>query len=45
VRGLKVTAAELPDFVDRLTGTYLAQRTQGEEFAEWAVRAAEEDLR
>jgi len=45
LRALKVTAAELPDFVDRLTGRYLEQRTEGEQFAEWVVRADEEDLR
>ena len=45
LRALKVTAAELPDYVDRLTGRYLEQRTEGEQFAEWVVRADEEDLR
>ncbi len=44
-RALKVTAAQLPDFVDRLTGRYLEQRTGGEPFAAWALRADEEDLR
>ncbi len=45
LRALKVTAAELPDFVDRLTGRFLDQRAEGESFAEWVVRADEEDLR
>ncbi len=44
-RALKVSATGLPDFVDRLTGRYLAQRTSGEQFAEWALRADEGDLR
>jgi sulfite reductase (ferredoxin) len=45
LRALKVTAAELPDFVDRLAGRYLEQRIEGEAFAEWVVRADEADLR
>ena len=45
LRALKVTAAELPDFVDRVAGRYLEQRTEGEQFAEWVVRADEEALR
>ncbi len=45
LRALKVTASDLPDFVDRLTGRYLEQRTEGEQFADWVVRADEEDLR
>ncbi|MGB8020834.1 MAG: nitrite/sulfite reductase [Candidatus Nanopelagicales bacterium] len=45
LRALKVTAAELPDFVDRVTGRYLAQHSDGEGFAQWVVRAEEEDLR
>ena len=45
LRALKVTADELPDFVDRVTGRYLEQRTEGEQFAEWVIRADEEALR
>jgi sulfite reductase (ferredoxin) len=45
LRALKVTAAELPDFVDRLSGRYLEQRTDGEQFAEWVLRADDGDLR
>ena len=45
LRALKVTSAELPDFVDRVAGRYLEQRTEGEQFAEWVVRADEESLR
>ena len=45
LRALKVTADELPDFVDRLTGRYLEQRTGDEQFADWVVRADEAALR
>ncbi len=44
-RGLKVTAAELPDYVERLVRRFLAAREPGERFARWASRAPEEDLR
>lgn len=45
LRALKVTAADLPDFVDRVTGRYHARRLDGEQFSQWVVRADEEDLR
>ena len=45
VRGLKVTATDLPDFVERVVRRFLAQRTDGETFASWAQRADEEDLK
>ncbi len=44
-RALKVTAADLPDFVDRLSGRFLAQREPDEQFAQWVLRAEEGDLR
>ncbi len=44
-RGLKVTAAELPDYVERLVRTFLAERQEAERFAEWALRAPEESLK
>jgi len=44
-RALKVTATELPDYVERLAGRYLDQRDAGESFAHWARRADEDDLR
>jgi sulfite reductase (ferredoxin) len=44
VRGLKVTAAELPDYVERVLRNYEAARDEGESFAEWTVRAAEAEL-
>lgn len=45
VRGLKVTAADLADYVERLVRRFLANRTADETFAEWAHRADEEALR
>ncbi|WP_395576813.1 sulfite reductase SirA [Streptomyces sp. BK79] len=44
VRGLKVTAAELPDYVERVLKRYQAEREDGERFATWAARASEEAL-
>ncbi|MFT2015543.1 nitrite/sulfite reductase [Streptomyces sp. 796.1] len=44
VRGLKVTSAELPDYIERLLTRFQEQRTEGERFAQWAARAAEGDL-
>ena len=43
-RGLKVTSAELPQFVERVAGRYADQRSDGESFASWAQRADEADL-
>ncbi|WP_417373545.1 nitrite/sulfite reductase [Glutamicibacter protophormiae] len=44
VRGLKVAADELPDYVERVVKNYSALAGDGESFAAWAHRAAEEDL-
>ncbi len=44
-RALKVTAEDLPDYVDRVAGRFEHQREAGESFAEWAHRADEDDLR
>ncbi|GAB2921825.1 nitrite/sulfite reductase [Streptomyces mayteni] len=41
VRGLKVTAAGLADYVERVLRTYLDQREPGERFARWVARADE----
>ncbi len=41
LRGHKVTAAELPDYVERLARHYLAERRDGERFAQWVARADE----
>jgi len=45
LRGLKVSADDLPDYVERLVRRYLAERRDGEAFAAWATRAAEDRLR
>ncbi|MFC6356182.1 nitrite/sulfite reductase [Luethyella okanaganae] len=45
VRGLKVTAADLADYVERIVRRFLDERTEGETFAEWAHGADEESLR
>ncbi|MEV4948751.1 nitrite/sulfite reductase [Streptomyces sp. NPDC053755] len=44
VRGLKVTAAGLPDYVERVLKRFQEQREDGERFATWAARASEEAL-
>jgi sulfite reductase (ferredoxin) len=43
LRGLKVTADALPDYVERLLRAYQANRESGESFAAW-VRRADEGL-
>lgn len=45
VRGLKVTSADLAEYVERLVRRFLADRTVDETFAEWAHRAEEGALR
>jgi sulfite reductase (ferredoxin) len=45
VRGLKVTADELPDYVERVVRRFDAERTTDETFAQWAHRTDEEALR
>ena len=45
VRGLKVTADDLPDLVERLVRRWLDQREAGETFSGWAHRVDEEELR
>jgi sulfite reductase (ferredoxin) len=44
VRGLKVTSAELPDYVERVLRRFQQERNDGERFAQWAARASEEAL-
>ncbi|SCF66004.1 nitrite/sulfite reductase [Streptomyces sp. Ncost-T10-10d] len=44
VRGLKVTSAELPDYVERVLGRFQEEREDGERFATWAARASAESL-
>jgi len=41
LRGLKVTADALPDYVERLLRSYQASRADGEQFASWVRRADE----
>jgi sulfite reductase (ferredoxin) len=43
-RGLKVSSAELPDYVERVLGRYADQRDGEESFSSWARRADEEAL-
>jgi sulfite reductase (ferredoxin) len=46
LRGLKATAEELPEYVERLARRYLDGRdSAGETFADWVVRADEELLK
>lgn len=44
VRGLKVTSAGLPDYVERVVSRFEDQRQDGERFAAWVTRAKDEDL-
>jgi sulfite reductase (ferredoxin) len=45
LRGLKTSAADLPDFVERVARRYAAGREPGESFAAWVTRADEGELR
>ena len=45
VRGLKVTAANLTEYVERVTRTFDADKLADETFAQWAHRADEEKLK
>lgn len=45
VRGLKVTTANLTEYVERITRRYYADAQGNETFAEWAHRADEEALK
>jgi sulfite reductase (ferredoxin) len=44
LRGLKTTAEELPDYVERVLRRFQAGRVAGESFAAWTARASEEEL-
>jgi len=44
LRGHKVTADELPDYVERIARAYLAGRAVDERFAQWVARAEELEL-
>jgi sulfite reductase (ferredoxin) len=45
LRGLKVTTAELGDYVERLVRRFDEQRGPDERFAQWVGRATEDDLK
>jgi sulfite reductase (ferredoxin) len=45
VRQHKVLSSELGDYIERVVRNFVKQRTDGERFATWAVRADEADLR
>ncbi|MFF3668985.1 nitrite/sulfite reductase [Microtetraspora malaysiensis] len=45
VRGLKATAEELPDYVERVVRNFEKQKNDGETFSEWVHRADEADLK
>jgi sulfite reductase (ferredoxin) len=44
IRGLRSTAEDLPDYIERVLRRFDSARMPGETFAAWARRAAEEDL-
>jgi sulfite reductase (ferredoxin) len=44
VRGLKATADELPDYVERVLRRFDSARAAGETFAQWTLRASDEEL-
>jgi len=44
VRGLKTTAEQLPDYVERVLRRFDAARQPGESFAAWTARASDEEL-
>jgi sulfite reductase (ferredoxin) len=44
VRGLKTTADELPDYVERVLSRFTASKQPDETFAQWTVRASDEEL-
>jgi sulfite reductase (ferredoxin) len=45
IRGLKVTAEQLPDYVERVVRRFVETRQPGQRFATWAVQADEEALK
>ncbi|MGN6339281.1 nitrite/sulfite reductase [Mycobacterium sp.] len=45
LRQHKVTGDELGDYIERVTRNFLKYRGEGERFAQWAMRADEDDLR
>ncbi|WP_166905383.1 nitrite/sulfite reductase [Mycobacterium sp. DL440] len=45
LRQHKVLATELGDYIERIVRNFVKQRDAGERFAQWAIRADEDDLR
>jgi sulfite reductase (ferredoxin) len=45
LRQHKVTSDELGDYIERVVRNFIKHRSDGERFAQWAVRAEEGDLR
>ncbi|MFC4590401.1 nitrite/sulfite reductase [Sphaerisporangium corydalis] len=45
VRGLKATAGELPDYIERVLKNFQSQKDDGETFSAWVQRAEEADLK
>ncbi|MCZ4548936.1 nitrite/sulfite reductase [Gordonia rubripertincta] len=45
LRQHKVLSGEIGDYMDRVVRNFIKERNEGERFAEWAVRADEEELR
>jgi sulfite reductase (ferredoxin) len=45
LRGHKVTAADLPDYVERLVRAFVDERAPDERFAQWVTRTDEANLR
>lgn len=41
----KVTSDELGDYIDRVVRNFVKHRSEGERFAQWVIRAEEDDLR
>ena len=45
LRQHKVTSVEMGEYIERVVRNFVKNRNEGERFAEWVVRADEEDLR
>lgn len=45
LRQHKVTSGELGDYIDRVVRNFVKHRSEGERFAQWVIRAEEDDLR
>lgn len=45
LRQHKVTSDKLGDYIDRVVRNFVKHRSEGERFAQWVIRAEEDDLR